>query len=180
MELWERVEKEWEGIDATICQNLIESMPRRIEAIIKAKGGYTKYWYEFFCLWELAETKLFQCTIFSVSFIEKPNLCLQLQTKMIPKARKLEHKWIVLSCDWNICVICYDVIFARLPNIETVLLPTVPLVWSWLTDILLNPGIWLSNIDYPTGSHLLLESTRGHTEVWGKDDALDWSTEALI
>ena len=42
-ELWERVEKEWEGIDAAVCRNLIESMPRRIEAIIKAKGDYTKY-----------------------------------------------------------------------------------------------------------------------------------------
>ena len=40
-ELWERVEKEWEGIDAAVCQNLIESMPRRIEAKMKAKGGYT-------------------------------------------------------------------------------------------------------------------------------------------
>ena len=38
-----RVEKEWGMIDASICQNLIESMPRRIEAVLKAKGGYTKY-----------------------------------------------------------------------------------------------------------------------------------------
>jgi len=42
-ELWERVEKEWEGIDISICQGLIESMPRRVEAVLKAKGGYTKY-----------------------------------------------------------------------------------------------------------------------------------------
>jgi len=26
-----------------VCQKLIESMPRRIEAVIEAKGGYTKY-----------------------------------------------------------------------------------------------------------------------------------------
>jgi len=39
----ERVEKEWEGIGASVCQNLIESMPRRVNAVIKAKGGYTKY-----------------------------------------------------------------------------------------------------------------------------------------
>jgi hypothetical protein len=25
------------------CQKLIESMPRRIQAVLKAKGGYTKY-----------------------------------------------------------------------------------------------------------------------------------------
>jgi hypothetical protein len=43
LELWERVEKEWEDIKAEECQRLIESMPRRVEAVIKAKGGYTKY-----------------------------------------------------------------------------------------------------------------------------------------
>lgn len=42
-ELWERVEKEWEAIDKSVCQNLINSMPRRVEAVLKAKGGYTKY-----------------------------------------------------------------------------------------------------------------------------------------
>jgi hypothetical protein len=43
LELWERVEEEWNKIPAEVCQNLIESMPRRVEAVIKAKGGYTKY-----------------------------------------------------------------------------------------------------------------------------------------
>jgi DDE superfamily endonuclease len=43
LELWERVEKEWNKIDVEVCQNLIESMPRRIAAVLKAKGGYTKY-----------------------------------------------------------------------------------------------------------------------------------------
>ena len=43
LELWERVETEWEKIPAEVCQNLIESMPRRIEAVLKAKGGHTKY-----------------------------------------------------------------------------------------------------------------------------------------
>ncbi len=42
-ELWERVEKEWEAIGKEVCQNLIESMPRRVHAVVKAKGGYTKY-----------------------------------------------------------------------------------------------------------------------------------------
>ena len=42
-ELWERVEAEWEKIEPRVCQNLIESMPRRVAAVIKAKGGYTKY-----------------------------------------------------------------------------------------------------------------------------------------
>jgi hypothetical protein len=42
-ELWERIEKEWNEIKPEVCQNLIESMPRRIRALYKAKGGYTKY-----------------------------------------------------------------------------------------------------------------------------------------
>ena len=43
LELWERIEKEWAKIPASVCQNLIESMPRRIQAVLKAKGGNTKY-----------------------------------------------------------------------------------------------------------------------------------------
>ncbi len=42
-ELWDRFQEEWEGIEPSVCQNLIESMPRRIEAVLRAKGGYTKY-----------------------------------------------------------------------------------------------------------------------------------------
>jgi transposase len=42
-QLWERVEREWEKIPKEVCQNLIESMPRRLAAVIRAKGGYTKY-----------------------------------------------------------------------------------------------------------------------------------------
>ena len=43
LELWERVQKEWEGIPKEVCQDLISSMPRRVAAVLKAKGGYTKY-----------------------------------------------------------------------------------------------------------------------------------------
>ena len=42
-ELWERVQEEWEKIPVEVCQNLIESMPRRLAAVVRAKGGYTKY-----------------------------------------------------------------------------------------------------------------------------------------
>jgi hypothetical protein len=42
-ELWERVEKEWDDIPASVCQGLIKSMPKRVMAVLKAKGGYTKY-----------------------------------------------------------------------------------------------------------------------------------------
>jgi DDE superfamily endonuclease len=42
-DLWDRVAKEWNEIPPETCQKLIESMPRRIEAVLEAKGGHTKY-----------------------------------------------------------------------------------------------------------------------------------------
>jgi hypothetical protein len=42
-ELWDRLEEQWNKIGPETCQNLIESMPRRIQAVIKAKGGHTNY-----------------------------------------------------------------------------------------------------------------------------------------
>lgn len=42
-ELWDRAAEQWGNITAEQCQALIESMPRRLEAVIKAKGGNIKY-----------------------------------------------------------------------------------------------------------------------------------------
>ena len=42
-QLWERVVEQWKKISVEQCQKWIESMPRRIEAVIKAKGAHTKY-----------------------------------------------------------------------------------------------------------------------------------------
>jgi hypothetical protein len=42
-ELWERAQLQWLFIDPEVCQKLISSMPRRLQAVIKAKGGPTKY-----------------------------------------------------------------------------------------------------------------------------------------
>jgi transposase len=42
-ELWDRVEEQWATFTKEDCQRYIDSMPKRIEAVIKAKGGYTKY-----------------------------------------------------------------------------------------------------------------------------------------
>ena len=42
-ELWERVQVKWDRILVEECQKLIESMPRRVQAVLKAKGGYIKY-----------------------------------------------------------------------------------------------------------------------------------------
>jgi hypothetical protein len=42
-ELWERAAVEWDAIPLEVVNNLIESMPRRVEALYKAKGGPTRY-----------------------------------------------------------------------------------------------------------------------------------------
>lgn len=42
-ELWDRAAEEWNQIGPGVCQNLISSMPKRCRAVIKAKGGHTKY-----------------------------------------------------------------------------------------------------------------------------------------
>jgi transposase len=42
-DLWDKAAEEWNKIDPEVCQNLIESIPRRLEAVIRAKGGHTKY-----------------------------------------------------------------------------------------------------------------------------------------
>ena len=43
-ELWARIEEIWSTMDAESCQTLIESMPSRVAAVVKSKGGHTKYW----------------------------------------------------------------------------------------------------------------------------------------
>ena len=42
-QLWNRVVVEWEKIAVEECQKWIESIPRRIQAVFKVKGGHTKY-----------------------------------------------------------------------------------------------------------------------------------------
>ena len=42
-ELWDRIDIEWNKLDADTCRRYIDSMPDRIEAVIRAKGGYTFY-----------------------------------------------------------------------------------------------------------------------------------------
>jgi transposase len=42
-ELWARVQKEWKDIPSDVVSNLVESMPRRIQAVLRARGGHTKY-----------------------------------------------------------------------------------------------------------------------------------------
>lgn len=42
-DLWERVQDEWNKISKEECVRLIESMPRRIAAVLEANGRHTKY-----------------------------------------------------------------------------------------------------------------------------------------
>lgn len=42
-ELKNVLQKIWDEIEPGVCQKLVESMPRRLEAVIAAKGGPTKY-----------------------------------------------------------------------------------------------------------------------------------------
>ncbi len=49
-ELWEVAQREWKAIpNESICK-LYDSMPRRVSAVLKNKGGNTKYWIMFFVL----------------------------------------------------------------------------------------------------------------------------------
>ena len=43
IELWDRIQKAWNQVDEETCLKLVESMPERMEAVIKAKGKWTKY-----------------------------------------------------------------------------------------------------------------------------------------
>lgn len=42
-ELWVVVQEEWDLISPEIVQRLYESMPRRVQAVLRARGGNTKY-----------------------------------------------------------------------------------------------------------------------------------------
>ena len=42
-ELIQRAEEVWNDMEEELINNLIDSMPRRIAAVIKARGWYTKY-----------------------------------------------------------------------------------------------------------------------------------------
>jgi transposase len=42
-ELWEQVQQVWEKIGLEDIQSLYESLPNRIEQVLKRKGGYSKY-----------------------------------------------------------------------------------------------------------------------------------------
>ena len=42
-ELWKHLQEQWQLIPRVYISTLVESMPRRVQAVIKARGGYTCY-----------------------------------------------------------------------------------------------------------------------------------------
>jgi transposase len=42
-ELWQRAEVEWNKIPPEMCVKLIESVPGRVQAVLRVKGGHTRY-----------------------------------------------------------------------------------------------------------------------------------------
>jgi len=42
-ELWDKAAVEWGKITVEECRRLVESMPRRLNEVIKKKGGNTGY-----------------------------------------------------------------------------------------------------------------------------------------
>jgi transposase len=43
LELWERIEQIWNEVSPETCRELIKSMPKRIEAVLRAKGRWTNF-----------------------------------------------------------------------------------------------------------------------------------------
>lgn len=42
-ELWDRLQDVWNGIEPSVCTKLVDSMPARIQAVLSARGGHTRY-----------------------------------------------------------------------------------------------------------------------------------------
>ena len=42
-ELWQRLQEEWLLIDNSVIETFVDSMPRRVAAVIDSKGSPTKY-----------------------------------------------------------------------------------------------------------------------------------------
>ena len=42
-DLWQKIQEVWQAIDIKTCRRLVHSMPDRIRAVIRARGGYTRW-----------------------------------------------------------------------------------------------------------------------------------------
>jgi len=41
--MWGAIQEEWRKIDIEMVNTLVKSMPSRVEAVLRSKGGSTKY-----------------------------------------------------------------------------------------------------------------------------------------
>ena len=71
LELWERVEKEWEAIPQSVCRDLVESMPRKVAAVIEAKGATQSTDNLMQLSSDASATKLFQCCLPNATSISR-------------------------------------------------------------------------------------------------------------
>ena len=42
-QLWDAIQKIWVELGNDVCKKLVDTMPTRINDVIKAKGGYTRW-----------------------------------------------------------------------------------------------------------------------------------------
>ncbi len=74
-ELKDTVKETWASIPPQQCHKLITSMPRWIEAVIKAKGGPTKYWVHVYSKWTyFSEGQQFTKNAFFIGLMKYSNL----------------------------------------------------------------------------------------------------------
>ena len=129
IELWERVQDQWNKIDKDVYLKLIESMPDRIRAVIKSKGGYIKYW----------SSSLLICTFFwkknplnIILFLKSQNCnnnILHVTFKKVYEGEKLIQSYIFDNwhCFILVCKNCF-----KWNPIENGIILTV-VTFSWVT-----------------------------------------------
>ena len=65
---------EWDKIGLEVCQNLIESMPRRISAVVKARGGaYKVLEYNNFCSYDESKKNVAMVPCYNILNISSYN-----------------------------------------------------------------------------------------------------------
>ena len=42
-QLWDAIQKIWVELGSDVCKKLVDTMPTRINDVIRANGGYTKW-----------------------------------------------------------------------------------------------------------------------------------------
>ncbi len=89
-ELKATVKETWASIPPQQCHKLITSMPRRIEAVIKAKGAPTKYWVHIQQINILSRRPTIHKKIFFIGLMKYSNL-LRVFVKCEPKSSQLKE-----------------------------------------------------------------------------------------